>query len=350
LAAENGPWSNALRIEIRNAQGVVQDWPLRLVKAVEGDLSLGPRDRAQLFWQVDAAQTTALPEGEFDVTATLDTTKSAKKEGWTGRVASSPTSFRVRQEPSPLPPAIVSQKQMLFAWTAALEGRPKDAAAAVDALLLLQPRNIGALSFKGDLLAQAGDDREALDCYEKALDVFHERNPDAPEPPMFLLSKHHALLEKALRAATGPDSRANAPQDTPVKKPAAPRPPLSEADLAALVRLEIGDEVILAKIRTDGVGVKVDEGLRKRLREAGATPAVLAAIESAAAKPAAAKPMTFEDVLALLRLDIPSDAILKRLQETAGRPALTPEQMEALRKAGASAKLLEYLDDQTQEK
>jgi hypothetical protein len=292
----------------------------------------------------------ALPEGKFDVTATIDTTKSAKQDAWTGRVASSPTSFELRQEPSPLPPTVVSQKQMLLAWTAALESRPKDAADAVDALLLLQPRNIGALTFKGDLLAQAGDDREALDCYEKALDIFDERNPDAPEPPLFLLSKHQALLEKALRAPVGPDTRADSPEGTPDGKPAFPRAPLSDDDLAALVRLELGDEVILAKIQKDGVRVKFDEGLRKRLREAGATETVLAAIASAAGKPAAEKPMTFEDVLALLRLDIPSDAILKRLQESSGRPALTSEQKESLRKAGASAKLMESLDDQAKKK
>ena len=57
------------------------------------------------------------------------------------------------------------------------------------------------------------------------------------------------------------------------------------------------------------------------------------------------KPLTFENILSLLRLDISSDVVLDRLKKSAGKPTLRSEQREKLRKAGASDKLLNYLSE-----
>jgi hypothetical protein len=119
---------------------------------------------------------------------------------------------------------------------------------------------------------------------------------------------------------------------------------LSEEDLLKLVKLDIGDDAILAKIAKDGVRVQADDGLSKRLRAAGVSVKVLAAVESAARTPAAPEAITFEDVLTLLRLDIPSDAILQRIKRSGKIPTLTADQRTMLRAAGASAAILEYLD------
>lgn len=91
--------------------------------------------------------------------------------------------------------------------------------------------------------------------------------------------------------------------------------PLEEEGLKAIVELKIDDEVIIARIKKSGLDFSGDEAALKRLAEAGASHAVLAAVREAGAKLSAsgAAAITHTDVLKLLQLEIPEEQILKRL-------------------------------------
>jgi Mg-chelatase subunit ChlD len=55
--------------------------------------------------------------------------------------------------------------------------------------------------------------------------------------------------------------------------------PLSENDVKKLIELQIGDEVIVAKLDKEGAGFSADEKVVTRLKAAGASDAVIAAVE-----------------------------------------------------------------------
>ena len=122
--------------------------------------------------------------------------------------------------------------------------------------------------------------------------------------------------------------------------------PLKEEGLQSLLELKIDDEVIIARIKKSGVAFAGDEAALKRLAEAGASPAILAAVrEAGTKKPAAvgAAAITYADVLKLLQLEIPEDQILKRLAKSPTVFTLGKEQIAELKGAGASEKLLTAL-------
>jgi WD40 repeat protein len=54
--------------------------------------------------------------------------------------------------------------------------------------------------------------------------------------------------------------------------------PLSEADLLKLVELQISDQAIIARVEKAGVNFKVNDGVIERLKKAGASDAVVAAL------------------------------------------------------------------------
>src|SRR5438552_777082 len=79
--------------------------------------------------------------------------------------------------------------------------------------------------------------------------------------------------------------------------------PLTEQDLTALVQLQIDDAAITAKIQKSGLGFAADDAALARLKKAGATDAVVKAVQAAAAAPKAAAPqqaITYQNVLQLL--------------------------------------------------
>ena len=119
--------------------------------------------------------------------------------------------------------------------------------------------------------------------------------------------------------------------------------PLKEAGLQALLELKIDDEVIIARIKKSGLAFAGDEAVLKRLAEAGASPEVLGAVREAGEKKPAAggvAAITYADVLKLLQLEIPEDQILKRLAKSPTVFTLSTGQIDELKGAGATEKLL----------
>jgi Mg-chelatase subunit ChlD len=120
--------------------------------------------------------------------------------------------------------------------------------------------------------------------------------------------------------------------------------PLTEADLTKLIELQIDNQVIVGKLEKEGVKFEATPEVIDRLKKAGASTEVLAAVEKAATqKPSSAGtkvPVTYQDVLKLLELGIDENEILKRLENSPTHFVPGEREVEQLKKAGASAKLL----------
>jgi hypothetical protein len=119
---------------------------------------------------------------------------------------------------------------------------------------------------------------------------------------------------------------------------------LTQADVLKLLDLQIGDQAIVTQLGKRGVAFAVDDAVLERLKKAGASADVLAAVKKAGEtkKPAGAdgKAITYQDVLKLLELGLDEADILKRLEKSPTVFTLDEPQVEALKKAGASEKLL----------
>jgi hypothetical protein len=125
----------------------------------------------------------------------------------------------------------------------------------------------------------------------------------------------------------------------------APAKPLGEADLTSMLGLGLDDETIIARIKKGGLAFELSDAALQKLKSAGATAAVVTALQEAAqakSTPAAsaAGAVTYDQVLQLLALGIDEEGILKRLAKSPTVFTLDAAQTEALKKAGATPKVL----------
>lgn len=121
--------------------------------------------------------------------------------------------------------------------------------------------------------------------------------------------------------------------------------PLGEEDIAALLKIGIDEETIVARIRKGGLSFTADDEAVERLKAAGASDGLVKALResTAAKKPAPAKggaPITYDDVLKLLKLGLDEPAILTRLEKSPTQFTLDAKQVQELKRAGASEKLI----------
>jgi hypothetical protein len=125
--------------------------------------------------------------------------------------------------------------------------------------------------------------------------------------------------------------------------------PLNEKGLNALILAGFEEQEIVAKLEKDGVAFEVNDETLGRLKQAGASDAVLKAITEAGKRsksaPAAdAKPIiAFDNIVALLESGIESDVIIGRLSKSAATYTLSADQEKKLRDAGATAELIQAM-------
>ena len=127
--------------------------------------------------------------------------------------------------------------------------------------------------------------------------------------------------------------------------------PLDEAGVVTLIERQFGDKGLIAKLKKDGVNFTVDDASVARLKKAGASDALLEAVREAGKKPSSALPaapaalktVTYDDVMQFLQLGIAEPDILERLEKSPIIFTLGADQVDALKKAGASEKLLEAM-------
>ena len=90
LAHENHPWCDDLRLEVRDAQGQSQNWPLQLAAKPADSVTLDRNSDVELAWWLSPEATTTLTVGTYEITVLLDTTESTVSDAWKGR----PPAFR----------------------------------------------------------------------------------------------------------------------------------------------------------------------------------------------------------------------------------------------------------------
>jgi tetratricopeptide (TPR) repeat protein len=196
VGAEGKPWTGDLKIQVVNAKGESQSWPLHSAGAPTGAVTLDGETISTAHWWLGVEETAALAEGDYAVTGVLDTRNTGS--GWQGSIETVPASLHISKAPAKLSPEEQSLNTEMLAAQAVVRGDIPLAISQLDALLAKQPDNISAMEFKGDLLAEQGKIKEALDIYNKAIKTFTEKYPDAEEPPTILMQKQHDMIEKLL--------------------------------------------------------------------------------------------------------------------------------------------------------
>ena len=196
VGTESKPWTGALSLEVVDEEGKSQSWPMQPAGAPAGLVTLDSEAFSTAYWMLGPEQTARLQEGAYTVAAHLDT--SSFSGGWQGNLSSVPATIRVEKAPARLSPEQESTRAQMLAGHASLLGKRSEAMSYLDELLADQPDNIGALEFKGDLLAEEGKASEALDAYNQAIKTFYEQNDDPQEAPTILAQKQHAMMDKLL--------------------------------------------------------------------------------------------------------------------------------------------------------
>jgi hypothetical protein len=194
LAAPDGPWTGALRLEVRDGKGQKAAWPWHLATAAKPRLTLDNQRSGYVAWWLGPEETAALPPAEYELSGTLDTTPTPAADVWKGTAPSRPVRIEVVAEPKPLLAEQEEQKALLLAHLARLRGDAKQALTHVEALLTSQPKSLAGLELKGDLLAESGQTEAALKQYDQALTAYLALRPRGVEPPEGLLRKHRAAL------------------------------------------------------------------------------------------------------------------------------------------------------------
>jgi hypothetical protein len=87
---------------------------------------------------------------------------------------------------------------------------------------------------------------------------------------------------------------------------------LNEADVIKLIELQVPDDVVISKVKA-GLDFAVDAAALDRLKAAGASDQVLAAVRSAGQP---ANTITYEGILKLIQQGTGEGEILKQLQDS----------------------------------
>jgi Mg-chelatase subunit ChlD len=128
----------------------------------------------------------------------------------------------------------------------------------------------------------------------------------------------------------------------------APAKPLAEQDLVSLLGLGFDDATVVARIKKTGLAFELNDAIQQKLKAAGASEAVLQAIrEAGQAKPAAVGPnaVTYDQVMQMLSLGIDEEGILRRLAASPTIFTLSPQEVAALKQAGATDKVVSAMQN-----
>ena len=199
LGMADAPWTAALSLRITNAAGAPQTWPLEMVWSAAEPVLLKPLGEAAVFWALPPEATSGLPVGEYTVSLTLDTRRSAADWSWVGQCRSEQVSLKVAAEPASLEAKQEAFKALVRARYHQLRDEPDTALSILDEWLARNPEDSAALGEKAALLEQSGRLAEALAAYTSAIDAFNKRFPDAIHPPRELMRNRSRLFNTLIQ-------------------------------------------------------------------------------------------------------------------------------------------------------
>ena len=207
ISPNNAPWTSAISFTIQTSTGAAVLWPLQLVGApTDPVLTLGPTDYVQASWQISSANVSALPPGDYTITANIQVSQS---NGWNGSAQSAPLTITVGPEP-----ALTSSQQAEKVFqTAEFALNNNDLSTAItltQQLRIAQPDNALAGAVAANILKEAGYPTLAFLEASNALATFYRVNPNPVEAPSNFLPSYQELLT----IAATPDSATAAPTST----------------------------------------------------------------------------------------------------------------------------------------
>jgi hypothetical protein len=198
IAINGGPWPGAIQLNVIDGRGNAQTWPFHAGTPAADPVTVTQDIPAEVFLWLTPDDTNSVSAGKYTLTAILDTRAVAAPGAWADVIRSERISITVRDEPAPLQPGDEAEKDLLFANYSYVTGDSDSALNYVNQLLANQPNHVGGLEMKGCLLAEAGQLTDALDALETAIHQFMAQNPNAPEPPRKLYSRHAAVMKQVL--------------------------------------------------------------------------------------------------------------------------------------------------------
>jgi len=198
IASSGDSWSRSVLLPAKDAQQAVMTFPFKAASPGEAVLTLDAEKEGTLGWWLAGEDTAAILEGDYQLTATLDTSGVNKPGLWKGTVVSEPVVLHFKKEPSPLSDDLAEEKQLLLSACAHALGDEAKAGQYLDALLKAQPESIQGLAMKAGWLERSGDMGGAKLGYEKAIALFGSKYPDA-DPPRELWQDYDRLIDKMFK-------------------------------------------------------------------------------------------------------------------------------------------------------
>ena len=261
LAVRGAGWTSALLVTVRNSNGEVQAWPLRLMPPSSTTLDLTELNSGEATWVLAPGDAAQIPPGSYSVSVTLDTRTSASPGAWAGTVSSRTGMMTIAAEPPSPDQPLQLRKLLLQADYAALTGDFSQAGKLVDRAIALKADHIPALDRKGELLVKQGSLEEAMATFQRALEAFAQQFPEAYDPPFELRRKLAVVADRMVEPH--PFTVAGG-----VVNGASFQPGVSQGSWITIkgtnygrtTRIWRGDEIVNGNLPTalDGVSVKVN--------------------------------------------------------------------------------------------
>jgi TonB family protein len=122
--------------------------------------------------------------------------------------------------------------------------------------------------------------------------------------------------------------------------------PLSKAEVLDLVKSSVPSKVVTEAMGQSGIAFKATEEVLDEFRKAGASDALLAALREAGA-PESTKPLGDKDILILLAEDVPSETIVKSVEQRGMDFQPSEDRLAKLQSQGAKDALIDVLRSTT---
>ena len=193
IAAAQGPWTNALRLDISDAAGNLQSWPFQITTITSNTTVLDSVHFAQFDRWLTPEQTLMLATGKHTLVATLNKSNVTVPGAWKGEVDSVLAEVNIRDEPATLSQIEAENKYSQLALYKLFAGNGPAALDHANQLLTLSSTNIAGLKIKSMALNALGRPMEAEASVEQAISETYARNPAPREPPTELFQMRREL-------------------------------------------------------------------------------------------------------------------------------------------------------------